>query len=89
MITDSTRRVLRTLVQGVLSLAAAAPLLVLSSGIPAQTAGVGIFLAVAAGITRVMAVPAVDGLLPSWLRTAPPAPAVPTIPAPPASGGGA
>lgn len=69
---DSTRRTIRTVVQSALSLAAAAPLIVEASGVPETTAGVGAGLAVAAGITRVMALPAVDRLLPSWLRMAPP-----------------
>ncbi|MBV7698745.1 hypothetical protein [Streptomyces sp. TRM70350] len=33
--------------------------------------GVGIMLAVAAGITRLMALPVVEGLMPRWLRAAP------------------
>lgn len=69
---DSTRRTIRTVVQSALSLAAAAPLIVEASGAPETTAGVGAGLAVAAGITRVMALPAIDRLLPSWLRMAPP-----------------
>lgn len=68
---DSTRRTIRTTVQTGLSLAAAAPLIVDASGIPQTAWGVGAGLAVAAGITRVMALPAVDRLLPRWLRSAP------------------
>jgi hypothetical protein len=68
---DSTRRTIRTTVQTALSLAAAAPLIVDASGIPQTAWGVGAGLAVAAGITRVMALPAVDRLLPRWLRSAP------------------
>ncbi|WP_439674979.1 hypothetical protein [Embleya sp. MST-111070] len=65
---ESTTRTLRTLVQGAVALAAAAPLLVAAAGIPEHTAGVAVFLAVASGVTRVMALPVVDTLLPGWLR---------------------
>ncbi|MFB7907635.1 hypothetical protein ACFC1T_14480 [Kitasatospora sp. NPDC056076] len=83
---DSTRRTIRTVVQDALSLAAAAPLIITASGIPQTAVGVGASLAVAAGLTRVMALPAVDRLLPSWLRMAPPTLALPdpVPPAPPA-----
>jgi hypothetical protein len=70
---DSTRRTIRTVVQDVVGIAAAAPLIVEASGVPATAGGVGIGLAVAAGLTRIMALPTVDQLLPSWLRMAPPA----------------
>ncbi|MGW4648030.1 hypothetical protein [Kitasatospora sp. NPDC004289] len=66
--TDARRRTIRTSVQGLLGLLAAMPLIVNASGIPEATPGVGVFLAVAAGVTRVMALPSVDRLLPSWLR---------------------
>ncbi|MER5350572.1 hypothetical protein ABT093_09600 [Kitasatospora sp. NPDC002551] len=68
---DSTRRTIRTTLQTTLGIAAALPLIVDASGIPEATPGVGVGLAVAAGLTRVMALPAVDRLLPRWLRTAP------------------
>lgn len=70
-LSDSTRRTIRTTLQTTLGLAAAAPLIVDASGIPAATPGLAVGLAVAAGVTRVMALPAVDRLLPTWLRTAP------------------
>ncbi|MFD8546783.1 hypothetical protein [Streptomyces sp. NPDC059649] len=69
--TDATRRTIRTVLQTVLALAAGAPLIIDAAGIPQTAAGVGVVLAVAAGITRVMALPVIEGLLPSWLRTAP------------------
>ncbi len=69
---DSTRRMIRTVVQDAVSLAAAAPLIVQASGIPETTAGIGAGLAVAAAVTRVMALPVVDRLLPGWLRMAAP-----------------
>lgn len=67
--TDSTRRTIRTTVQTVLAIAAALPLIVQASGLPETLPGIGVLLAVAAGLTRVMALPAVDALLPAWLRT--------------------
>ncbi|MGW6913698.1 hypothetical protein ACWGB8_07750 [Kitasatospora sp. NPDC054939] len=68
---DSTRRTIRTTVQTGLGLAAAAPLILDASGIPQSAPGVAVGLAVAAGITRVMALPVVDRMLPAWLRSAP------------------
>jgi hypothetical protein len=67
-VTDSTRRTIRTAVQAAVSLAAAAPLLGTASGIAETSTGVAAFLAVSAAVTRLMAVPAVDSLLPVWLR---------------------
>ena len=72
-LTDGNRRTIRTTLQAALSLAAAAPLIVDASGIPAATPGIAVGLAVAAGVTKVMALPAVDRLLPAWLRSTPPA----------------
>lgn len=69
--TDATRRTIRTVVQTVLALAAGLPLIVNAAGIPEGAAGVGVALAVAGAITRVMALPVVDNLLPGWLRAAP------------------
>jgi hypothetical protein len=66
---DTTKRTLRTSVQFVVGLAAALPFIVDTSGIPETAPGVGIGLAAAATLTRVMAVPAVQRLLPGWLRT--------------------
>ncbi|MCX4752884.1 hypothetical protein [Kitasatospora purpeofusca] len=68
---DSTRRTIRTTLQTALGIAAALPLIVSASGIPEATPGIGVGLAVAAGLTKVMALPAVDRLLPRWLRAAP------------------
>lgn len=72
MVKDSTRRTIRSVVQHALGLAAAVPLIVAASGVPQTTAGVGVGLAVAAAFTRVMALPSVDALLPTWLRKNPP-----------------
>lgn len=66
--TDANRRTVRTVFAFVVSLAAALPLIVDASGIPETTAGVGALLAVGAAVTRILALPAVDALLPAWLR---------------------
>ncbi|MGA5268037.1 hypothetical protein [Streptomyces lydicamycinicus] len=66
--TDATRRTIRTVVQTVLGLAAGLPLIIDAAGIPQTAAGVGVALAVAGGLTRVMALPVVENLLPAWLR---------------------
>jgi hypothetical protein len=65
---DSTKRTLRTVLQLVVGLAAALPLIVGASGLPETMPGLGVALGVAAGVTRVLALPAVNDLLPSWLR---------------------
>jgi hypothetical protein len=65
---DSTRRTLRTIFQAVIGLAAGMPLIVETSGVPATSGAVAVTLAVSAAVTRVMALPVVDNLLPSWLR---------------------
>lgn len=75
MAKDSTRRTARTVLQTAVTLAAALPLIVEASGVPQQSAVVAGALVVAAGFTRVMALDAVDRLLPSWLRKDAPAPA--------------
>ncbi|MET9601084.1 hypothetical protein [Streptomyces sp. NPDC006459] len=69
--TDATRRTVRTIVQTVLALAAGLPLIIDAAGIPQTAAGVALALAVAGGVTRVMALPVVEALLPAWLRTGP------------------
>lgn len=69
--TDANRRVVRTVVQTVLALAAGLPVIIDAAGIPQTAAGVGVALAVAAGISRVTALPVIENLLPVWLRAAP------------------
>ncbi|MFG2773766.1 hypothetical protein [Streptomyces sp. NPDC048350] len=69
--TDASRRTLRTLVQTTLALAVLLPAIVDASGIPATLPWVAAALAVAGGTARVMALPGVQALLPSWLRTTP------------------
>ncbi|MFZ3569288.1 hypothetical protein ACNYS0_20265 [Streptomyces sp. BH034] len=68
---DSTRRTLRTVVQTVVGLAAALPVLLPTLGVPETAAGYGLALAVAAGITRAMNSPTVQRFLPAWLRKDP------------------
>lgn len=72
--TDAERRTIRTVFQLVVGLAAGLPLLVHTAGLPDTLPGLGTALAVAAAVTRVMALPAVEGWLPSWLRKAEPTP---------------
>ena len=72
--TGANRRTIRTAVQVLLGLAAGLPLLVDTAGLPATLPGVGTALAVAAAVTRVMALPTVESWLPAWLRTPTPPP---------------
>lgn len=66
--TDETKRLVRTAFQVVISLAVAAPFIVDAMGVKPTVPIVAAILAVSLGITRVMAVPAVERLLPGWLR---------------------
>ncbi|WP_405664981.1 hypothetical protein OG379_23200 [Streptomyces sp. NBC_01166] len=66
---DATRRTARTVVQTAFALAVLLPALVDASGLPASLPRVAGALAVAGALTRVMAVPGVQALLPAWLRT--------------------
>lgn len=68
MMKDSTRRTVRGIVQNGVTAAALLPLVVDAARIPATLPWVAGALTVAAGITRVMALPAVNRWLPSWLR---------------------
>ncbi|MCC2279688.1 hypothetical protein LKL35_30295 [Streptomyces sp. ET3-23] len=67
--TDAAKRTLRTLLQTAVGLAVALPAIVDASGIPASLPWVAGALAVTGGLARVMALPAVQALLPGWLRT--------------------
>lgn len=69
MAKDSTKRTARTVLQTALGIAVLLPVIVDAAGIPETLPWVAGALAVAGGVTRVMAVPAVQALLPSWLRT--------------------
>lgn len=80
---DSARRTIRTILAVVLALAAGLPLLVHTAGLPDTLPGLGTILAVAAAITRVMALPQVNAWMPSWLRMAPPTLTLPDPTTPP------
>ncbi|MFB6904234.1 MULTISPECIES: hypothetical protein [Streptomyces] len=69
---DAARRTARTVLQTALALAVLLPALVDASGVPATLPRVAGALAVAGAVTRVMAVPGIQALLPRWLRTEPP-----------------
>lgn len=66
---DSTKRTARTVLQTAVGTAVALPFIVDASGVPESLPWVAGALAVAGGFARVMALPWVQGLLPSWLRT--------------------
>ncbi|MFE0447353.1 hypothetical protein ACFW6C_07500 [Streptomyces fungicidicus] len=66
--TDTRRRTVRTIFQTAVSLAAAMPAIVAASGLAETSGAVALALAVSGAVTRVMALPAVDGMLPVWLR---------------------
>ncbi|MET9950333.1 hypothetical protein ABZ135_02130 [Streptomyces sp. NPDC006339] len=68
---EAAKRTIRTIVQTAVGIAVVLPALVDASGIPATLPWVAGALAVAGALTRVMAVPALQALLPSWLRTTP------------------
>ncbi|GGV26650.1 hypothetical protein [Streptomyces spectabilis] len=70
---DTGRRALRTLVQTLFGLVTALPLLAddpAARGLP----GIAVAVAVAGALSRLMSAPAVERLLPAWLRvrTGPP-----------------
>ncbi|MFF0222763.1 hypothetical protein [Streptomyces sp. NPDC004629] len=66
---DTSKRTARTVLQTTVGVAVALPGIVDASGIPASLPWVAGALAVAGGLARVMALPSVQLLLPSWLRT--------------------
>ena len=66
---DESKRMLRTVVQTAIGVAVALPFIVDASGVPESLPWVAGALAVSGGFARVMALPVVQGLLPSWLRT--------------------
>ncbi|GHF99725.1 hypothetical protein [Streptomyces hydrogenans] len=68
---EAAKRTARTVLQTAVGLAVVLPALVDVSGLPATLPWVAGALAAAGALTRVMAVPAVQLLLPSWLRTGP------------------
>lgn len=74
--TPGARRTVRTAFQATVAAAAAMPLVVEAIGLNKATAGVGIFVGVATGLTRVMALPVVDAWIEAyvpWLHREPPA----------------
>ncbi|MFF5787694.1 hypothetical protein ACFY8P_22345 [Streptomyces sp. NPDC012693] len=68
---DAAKRTARTVLQSAVGIAVVLPALVDASGLPETLPWVAGALAVAGGLTRVMALDAVQHLLPSWLRNAP------------------
>ena len=71
--TDATKRTARTVLQSAVGIAVVLPAVVSASGVPEALPWVAGALAVAGGFARVMALPAVQSLLPRWLRTDNPA----------------
>lgn len=68
MAKDSTTRTVRTVFQTVVSVAAGMPLLLGAAGLDDTLPGVAVVLAVSAAVTRLMALPLVNSLLPGFLR---------------------
>ncbi|MFC4502998.1 MULTISPECIES: hypothetical protein [Streptomyces] len=66
---EAAKRTLRTVVQTAVGLCVLLPTVVDSVGISRTLPWVAGALAVAAAVTRVMALPGVQALLPAWLRT--------------------
>ncbi|MFB7498456.1 hypothetical protein ACFC09_27850 [Streptomyces sp. NPDC056161] len=66
---EAAKRTLRTVVQTAVGLCVLLPTVVRAAGIPDTLPWAAGALAVAAAVTRAMAEPAVQALLPSWLRT--------------------
>ncbi|MCU1640923.1 MAG: hypothetical protein JWN03_1198 [Nocardia sp.] len=61
------RAMTRTIFQLVVGLAAALPMIVASTGLPTTTVGIGAALAISAVVTRIMALPAVNAALATWV----------------------
>jgi hypothetical protein len=66
---DAAKRTLRTVVQTLVGLCLLLPSAVGSAGLTGTLPWAAGAVAVAGALSRVMAVPAVQALLPSWLRT--------------------
>ncbi|MGW6202723.1 hypothetical protein ACWF9B_03620 [Streptomyces sp. NPDC055089] len=66
---QATTRSLRTVLQTAVGIAAALPALVESGALPRSLPWVGVALAVSGLLSRAMALPAVQTLLPAWLTT--------------------
>ncbi|RDG39512.1 hypothetical protein [Streptomyces corynorhini] len=72
---EAARRTARTVLQSAVGVAVVLPSIVDASGIPASLPWVAGALSVSAALTRVMALPGVQFLLPPWLRAEAPGPA--------------
>ncbi|MDT9689379.1 hypothetical protein Q5762_13745 [Streptomyces sp. P9(2023)] len=70
---DAAKRTARTVLQSAVALAVVLPAIVDAADIPATLPWVAGALAAAGALTRVMALPGVQRLLPGWLRTDEPA----------------
>lgn len=68
-LTDANKKTLRTVLQTAVGVAAVLPLVVEAADIPETLPWVAAMLAVSGAVTRVMALDAVQRLLPKWLRT--------------------
>jgi hypothetical protein len=68
-VSEAAKRTLRTVVQTAVGLCVLLPTVVDAAGIPDTLPWVAGALAAAGAVTRVMALPAVQALLPAWLRT--------------------
>ncbi|MFG2376097.1 hypothetical protein ACGFY9_32055 [Streptomyces sp. NPDC048504] len=66
---EAAKRTLRTVLQTAVGLCVLLPTVVDAAGVPDTLPWVAAALAAAAGVTRIMALPAVQALLPTWLRT--------------------
>lgn len=66
---EAAKRTARTVLQTAVAIAVVLPAVVQASGIPSALPWVAGALAVAGALTRVMALPGVQALLPGWLRT--------------------
>ncbi|MGW0945227.1 hypothetical protein ACWD4O_22130 [Streptomyces sp. NPDC002623] len=66
---EAAKRTLRTVLQTAVGLCVLLPTVVDAAGIPETLPWVAGALTAAAGMTRIMVLPAVQTLLPSWLRT--------------------
>ncbi|MCX2181083.1 hypothetical protein [Streptomyces sp. SKN60] len=66
---EAAKRTVRTVLQTAVGIAVVLPAIVDAAGLPETLPWVAGALAVAGALSRVMAVPAVQNLLPSWLRT--------------------
>lgn len=68
-LSDAAKRALRTAVQSLVGLCVLLPPLLDSAGLTATLPWAAGAVAVAGGLSRLMALPAVQAALPPWLRT--------------------